>query len=129
MDRFSVNMLGIGFTGNENVYLAGAVKFNDFISALMIVPENEIFNDITNQVIKDIKTTWQNSANMAAFNMQINQLGKGHYRLMPFGILHMTDAKDADVVIEELKVKCIKFFRKVDVLKKDKNPASFAAKG
>jgi hypothetical protein len=119
-------MLGIGFVGNENVYIAGIVKFNDFITALMLVPENEIFNDITNQLIRDIKKTWQESTNVAAFNVKVNQLGKGRYRIMPFSIVHTTETKDADVVVEELKLKCIKFFKKVEVYKKDKNPEAFA---
>ena len=128
MDRFSVNMLGIGFTGNENVYIAGVIKFNDFITALMIVPENEAFNDTTNLLIRDIKKTWVKAYDVNAFNVMVNQLGKGRYRIMPFSIVHSTNTKDADKVIEELQEKCIKFFKQVEIYKKDKNPAPFLDK-
>ena len=119
MVKFAFSALGVGFVGNENVYFGALLRFNDHQSALVILRENELFNDITNTIIADVKTIWDSSHDFAAVMNKINRYSK--YRIMPFPIQYQTNNEQItiDQLAIECKNRCIKFFKECDVLIKD----------
>jgi len=128
MLRFSFGALGIGLSGNENVYFASVVKFNDFSGALVIVKENELFSDVANTVIGDVREIWENSHDINAFLTKVNQYSK--HRIMPFSISYNIDdqlAVNKSITVEsiavEAKNRVVKFFKEADILIKDANTA------
>lgn len=119
MRKFAFSALGIGFTGNENVYFGALLRFNEHTSALIILRENELFNDMTNTIIADVKDMWQGSHDFAAVMNKINRYSK--YRIMPFPIQYQTNNEQitVDQLAIECKNRCIKFFKECDVLIKN----------
>ena len=122
--KFSFGALGLGLAGNENIYFAAVIKYNDFIGALVIVKENELFNDIANTVIGDVREIWENSHDVNAFLTKVNQYSK--YRIMPFSIPYNVEDNNVknltiDSVAVEAKNRVIKFFKEADILIKDAN--------
>jgi len=121
MLKFAFMTLGLGLSGNENVYFGAVLRYNDFMSALVIIKENDLYSDIVNTMIGDIKEMWHGSANIDAFLKKTNNYTK--YRIMPFSITFQTENQKItiDEVAVEAKNKVIKFFREADILIKDKN--------
>jgi len=121
MLKFAFMTLGVGLSGNENVYFAAVVKYNDFKSALVIIKENDLYSDIVNTIIGDIKEMWNGSIDVDSFLVKANRYTK--YRIMPFSITHHTENHKItlDEVAVEAKNKAIKFFKEADILVKDKN--------
>jgi hypothetical protein len=117
--RFAVNMIGVGFSGNEVTYIAGVVKFNDYISALMVVEENEYLNDVAISLIQDIKAMWGNAADVNSFNHAIGRYTK--HRILPFNLIQIVPATNADDTIELLKKNTMKMFKNIEIIKKDKS--------
>jgi hypothetical protein len=119
MMRFAFSALGVGLVGNENVYFGALLRFNDHTSALIIIKENELYNDIVNTIIADIKQLWNESADFAAVMNKINRYSK--YRILPFSVPYATP--NEQITIEQLviegKNRCIKFFKEADILIKD----------
>lgn len=116
--RFAVNMIGVGFSGNENVYIGTVAKFNDYISALMVIDESEDYNDIVNVVLTDVKQMWENASDINAFNHALNSYTK--HRIMPFNIVMILEEKTADAVFEKVKANTLKFFKNIETIKKEK---------
>lgn len=117
-DRFAVNMIGVGFSGNENVYIGVVVKFNDYNSALMVVEPSDDYNDIVNTVLTDVKKMWDNASDINAFNHALNSYTK--HRIMPFNIIQMLEEKSADAVYAKVQANTLKFFKNIETLKKEK---------
>jgi len=119
MIKFAFSALGVGFLGNENVYFGALLRFNDHQSALVILRENDLFNDITNTIIGDVKALWDNSHDFAAVMNKINRYSK--YRIMPFPIQYQTHNEQItiDQLAVECKNRCIKFFKECDIFIKD----------
>ena len=120
MLNFSFNVLGVGLAGNENVYFATIIRYNDYMSALVILKENDLFSNIVNTIIGDVKETWEGAADVTAFVRRVNLYTK--YRIMPFSISWATenDKMTIDEVAVEAKNRCLKFFTAADILIKDK---------
>jgi len=121
MLKFSFMPLGLGLSGNENVYFGAVLKYNDFMSALVIIKENDLYSDIVNTVIGDIKEMWHGSYEIDGFLRKVNDYTK--YRIMPFSITFQTENQKItiDEVAVEAKNRSIKFFKEADILVKDKN--------
>ena len=119
MIKFAFSALGVGLVGNENVYFGALLRFNDHTSALVIIKENELYNDIVNTMIADIKEMWNGSHDFAAVMSKINKYSK--YRIMPFSVPYAThnDQINVEQLAVECKNRCIKFFRECDILIKD----------
>ena len=119
MRKFGFSALGVGFVGNENVYFGALLRFNEHTSALVILRENDLFNDITNTIISDVKAIWEGSHDFAAVMNKINRYSK--YRIMPFPIQYQTNNEQitVDQLAIECKNRCIKFFKECDILIKN----------
>ena len=119
MITFAFSALGVGLVGNENIYFGALLRFNDHTSALIIIKENELYNDIVNTMISDIKQIWDGSHDFAAVMSKINKYGK--YRIMPFSVPYSTHNEQitVDQLAIECKNRCIKFFKEADILIKD----------
>ena len=119
MMKFAFSALGVGFVGNENVYFGALLRFNDHTSALVIIRENELYNDIVNTVISDVKQMWNGSHDFAAVMSKINKYAK--YRIMPFSVQYASqnDKITVEQLAIECKNRCIKFFKECDILVKD----------
>jgi len=119
MNKFAFSALGVGLVGNENVYFGALLRFNDHISALVIIRENELYNDIVNTMIGDVKQIWEGSYDFAAVMVKINKYSK--YRIMPFSVPYATHNEQISVeqLAVECKNRCIKFFKEADIFIKD----------
>ena len=119
MIKFAFSALGVGLVGNENVYFGALLRFNDHSSALVIIKENELYNDIVNTMIHDIKEIWNGSHDFAAVMSKINKYSK--YRIMPFSVPYATHNEQISIeqLAAECKSRCIKFFKECDILIKD----------
>ena len=119
MNKFAFSALGVGLVGNENVYFGALLRFNDHISALVIIRENELYNYIVNTMISDVKQIWEGSYDFAAAMVKINKYSK--YRIMPFSVPYTTqnDQISAEQLAVECKNRCIKFFKECDIFIKD----------
>lgn len=128
MLKFAFNTLGVGLCGNENVYFATIIRYNDFISSLVIIKENTLFSDITNTVIGDVKDMWEGSNNLDSFLKKVNVYSK--YRIMPFSISYVSrnDKISIDDLAVEAKNRCLKFFKEADIFIKDTNAKARAEK-
>ena len=119
MIKFAFSALGVGLVGNENVYFGALLRFNDHTSALVIIRENELYNDIVNTMIGDVKEMWNGSYDFAAVMNKVNRYSK--YRIMPFSVPYSTNNEKitVDQLAVECKNRCIKFFKECDILIKD----------
>ena len=119
MIKFAFSALGVGLVGNENIYFGALLRFNDHTSALIIIRENELYNDIVNTMVSDVKEIWNGSHDFAAVMHKINKYSK--YRIMPFSVPYATHNEKItiDQLAVECKNRCIKFFKECDIFIKD----------